>query len=41
MPESNGNQVVKMSSKPGNTLVTFTCIYCGKTEALPKIRLTV
>ena len=30
-----------MSSKPGNALVTFTYIYCGKTEALPKIRLTL
>lgn len=39
--ESNGNQVVKMSSKADNTLVIFTCICHGKTEALSKIRLTL
>lgn len=41
LPESNGNQVVKMSSKADNALVIFTCICCGKTEALSKIRLTL
>lgn len=35
--ESNGNQVVKTSLKPVNTLVLFTYIYCGS----PEIRLTL
>lgn len=39
--ESNGNHVVKTSFKSVNALALFTYIYCGKTEALPEIRLTL
>lgn len=39
--EPNGNQAVKTSFKPVNALLVFPYIYCGKTEALPKIKLTL